>query len=84
MSVVKRHWRRFLVAALVLIVGAALLLWSRPAAQAKARWSSGGANSSTNFQGLRRFGQVPARLGTRYLAVPAGLDPLVAWPIPPR
>ncbi|PYB38287.1 AcvB/VirJ family lysyl-phosphatidylglycerol hydrolase, partial [Pseudomonas aeruginosa] len=35
MSVVKRHWRRFLVAALVLIVGAALLLWSRPAAQAK-------------------------------------------------
>lgn len=35
MSVVKRHWRRFLVAALILIVGAALLLWSRPAAQAK-------------------------------------------------
>ncbi|MCO3060003.1 virulence factor family protein, partial [Pseudomonas aeruginosa] len=35
MSVVKRHWRRLLVAALVLIIGAALLLWSRPAAQAK-------------------------------------------------
>ena len=38
-----------------------------------------------NFQGAATLqGQVPARLGTRYLAVPAGLDPLVAWPIPPR